>query len=227
LVPCVLVFLGRCWIVSFHQRGGDAGPVKRIEGILLAAGESRRMGFPKPLLRLNGETFLSHTAAAMLVAVDRLIIILGAHLEAVAAEVPADDRISVIENPDYRLGQLSSIKCGLRAVTAHADAAIIHLVDHPTVRSETYTRLVGEYKLSGKPIVVVQYGGRRGHPVLFDRSIFAELERTPVEVGARAVVRADNDRVMYAEVDDPGVLLDLDTPADLARAGLPTRVPSH
>jgi len=185
------------------------------------------MGFPKPLLRLNGETFLGHTATAMLGAVERLIIVLGAYLEAVSGAVRADDRISIIENPDYKLGQLSSIKCGLGAVTPQADAVVVHLVDHPTVRPETYTRLVGEYKLSGKPIVVARFGGRRGHPVLFDRSIFDELERTPVDVGARAVVNADNDRVIYVEVDDPGVLLDLDTPADLARAGLPTRVPSH
>jgi len=212
----------------FRQRGKDAGPVKskKIEGILLAAGESRRMGFPKPLLRLNGETFLTHIAGSMLVAVERLIIVLGAHLDAVAAAVPADDRVSMIENPDYRLGQLSSIKSGLRAVSAHADAAIVHLVDHPTVRPETFSQLADEYRLSGKPIVVVRCGGRRGHPVLFDRSIFDELQRAPIAVGARAVVKADNDRVSYVDVDDPGVLLDLDTPADLARAGLPSRVRS-
>jgi len=199
----------------------------KIEGILLAAGESRRMGFPKPLLRLNGETFLTHIAGSMLVAVERLIVVLGAHLDAVAAAVPADDRISVIQNPDYRLGQLSSIKRGLRAVSTSADAAIVHLVDHPTVRPETFRRLAGEYRLSRKPIVVVRCGGRRGHPVLFDRSIFDELQRAPIEGGARAVVKADNDRISYVDVDDPGVLLDLDTPADLMRAGLPSRVPSQ
>lgn len=185
------------------------------------------MGFPKPLLRLNGETFLTHTAGSMLVAVARLIIVLGAHFDAVAAAVPADDRISIIENSDYRLGQLSSIKCGLRAVAAHVDAAIVHLVDHPTVRPETFSRLAGEYELSGKPIVVARCSGRRGHPVLFDRSIFDELQRAPLEAGARAVVKADADRVIYVDVNDPGVLLDLDTPADLARAGIPSRVPSH
>jgi molybdenum cofactor cytidylyltransferase len=194
---------------------------KRIEGILLAAGESRRMGFPKPLLRLNGETFLNHIAASMLVTVERLIIVLGAHRDAVIAIVPADNRISVIDNPDYAMGQLSSIKAGLRAVSAQADAAIVHLVDHPTVLPETFGRLAADYQLSGKPILVTRCHGHRGHPVLFDRSVFDELQQAPIDVGARAVVKAKTDRVIYVDVDDPGVLLDLDTPADLEQAGLP------
>jgi molybdenum cofactor cytidylyltransferase len=201
--------------------GTQSVRTKRIEGILLAAGESRRMGFPKPLLRLNGETYLSHIAASMLVTVERLIIVLGAHRDAVMAVVPADKRISVIDNPNYAMGQLSSIKAGLRAVSAQADAAIVHLVDHPTVLPETFGRLAAEYQLSGKPILVARCRGHRGHPVLFDRSVFDELQQAPIEVGARAVVKANTDRVIYVDVDDPGVLLDLDTPADLAQAGLP------
>jgi molybdenum cofactor cytidylyltransferase len=193
----------------------------RIEGILLAAGESRRMGFPKPLLRLNGETFLSHIAASMLITVERLIIVLGAHRDAVMAAVPPDNRISVIDNPDYAMGQLSSIKAGLHAVSARADAAIVHLVDHPTVQPETFGRLAAEYQLSEKPILVAQCRGHRGHPVLFDRSVFDELQQAPIDVGARAVVKSKADRVIYVDVDDPGVLLDLDTPADLEQAGLP------
>ncbi|HJU11717.1 MAG TPA: nucleotidyltransferase family protein, partial [Candidatus Binataceae bacterium] len=198
---------------------------RQIEGILLAAGESRRMGFPKALLRLNGETLLSHIARAMLETVQRLIIVLGGHHDEIAAAVPADSRVSIVVNPDYKLGQLSSMKAGLRAVSERADAVIVHLVDHPTVLRETFRRVAAEYELSGKPIVVARSGGRGGHPVLFDRSVFDELLRAPLEVGARAVVKADPNRVNYFESHDPGVLLDLDTPADLARSGLPIQVP--
>lgn len=192
---------------------------KTLEGILLAAGESQRMGFPKPLLRLNGETFLAHISGSMLTVVERLVIVIGAYRDAVAAAVPVDDRIITVDNPDYKLGQLSSIKRGLRAVSAQADAAIVHLIDHPTVLAQTFRRLADEYATSGKPILVTRFSGRRGHPVLFDHSVFAELHRAPLEVGARAVVKAEEDRVNYVDVDDPGVLLDLDTPADLAAAG--------
>jgi len=194
---------------------------KLIEGILLAAGESRRMGFPKPLLRVNGETFIAHTAATMLTVAARLVVVLGAHCDIVAAALPADERISVVNNPDFRRGQLSSIKTALIAISPLAAAAVVHLVDHPTVRAETFRRLVDLHNVSGKPIVVTRYRGRRGHPVLFERAIFAELQSASLEVGARAVVNACPNRVAYADVDDPGVLLDLDTPADLARAGLP------
>jgi molybdenum cofactor cytidylyltransferase len=209
--------------IRFGQIEIGARVVKtnRIEGILLAAGESRRMGFPKPLLRLNGETFLSHVAASMLATVERLIIVLGAHRNAVMAAVPADHRISIVENPDYSMGQLSSIKAGLHSVSPQADAAIVHLVDHPTVLPKTFERLAAEYQLSGKPILVARFRGRRGHPVLFDRSVFDELQKASIDVGARAVVQANMERVIYVDVDDPGVLLDLDTPADLAHAGLP------
>ena len=179
------------------------------------------MGFPKPLLRLNGETFLAHVAGSMLAVVERLIIVLGAHRDAVAAAIPVHDRISAVENPDYRLGQLSSIKHGLRAVSIHADAAIVHLVDHPTVLAQTFGRLADEYARSHQPILVTRCDGRRGHPVLFDRSVFAELERAPLEIGARAVVKADEDRVVEVDVNDLGILLDLDTPPDLAAAGFP------
>jgi molybdenum cofactor cytidylyltransferase len=192
-----------------------------IEGILLGAGESRRMGFPKPLLRLGGETFLEHTAASMLSVVDRLIVVVGAHRDAVIEVVPADSRINIAENPHYMRGQLSSIKAGLLAISHSAAAVVVHLVDHPTVLPATFRLLTEEYALSGKPIVLARFQGRRGHPVLFDRSIFNELQQLPGEVGARAVVNASPDRVAYVDVDDPGVLLDLDTPADLARAGLP------
>ena len=193
----------------------------RIEGILLAAGESRRMGFPKPLLRLNGETFLSHIAATMLAVVERLVIVLGAHREAVIAAVPADKRISTVENPSYKLGQLSSIKTGLMAISARADAALVHLVDHPLVLPETFSLIAEEYNSSRKLIVVTRCEGRGGHPVLFDRATFNELQQAPLSAGARAVVKADATRLIHVDVDDPGVLLDLDTPADLARAGLP------
>ena len=148
------------------------------------------MGYPKPLLRLNGETFLAHIATTMLTAVGRLIIVLGAYRDSVRVAIPAQGRIATVENPNYQLGQLSSIKEGLRAISTEAEAVIVHLVDHPTVMPQTFRRLITEYETSGKPIVVARTLGHSGHPVLFDRSIFNELGQAPLELGARAVVRA-------------------------------------
>ena len=197
---------------------------REIDGILLAAGESRRMGYPKPLLRIGNESFLVHTAAIMLDVVDRLIIVLGAHAKRVRPAVPADSRIVVVENPHYERGQLSSLKVGLSAVSLTASAAIVHLADHPLVRRASFEALVAGYGRSGKPIIIARYEGRRGHPVIFARALFDELLSAPEDQGARVVVNADPSRVAYVDVDDAGVTTDLDTPADLERAGL--HVPS-
>jgi molybdenum cofactor cytidylyltransferase len=193
---------------------------KHLEGVILAAGESRRMGYPKPLLDIGGRTFIEHIAEAMLAVVPRLVIVIGAHRDRVRAAIPSDQRIAIVENPDYAQGQLSSLKVGLSTLQPDASGALVHLGDHPIVRMETFRAIVDSYSRTGKPIVIARHDGHRGHPVIFDRTVFAELQSAPEEDGARYVVNADASRVAYIDLPDPGVNLDLDTPADLARAGL-------
>lgn len=193
----------------------------RIVAILLAAGESRRMGYPKPLLRIGDESFVGRTTAIALNVTSTVVIVLGAHADRIRSAISSDSRIIVVENPDFKSGQLSSLKVGLAAALgAGADAVIVHLADHPLVSPATFRALLNNYGDPTHPIVVARYQGRRGHPVIFDRSVFAELMAAPEDQGARVVVNADPERVMYIDVDDPGVVLDLDTPADLAKAGL-------
>ncbi len=194
---------------------------RRLEGIILAAGESRRMGYPKPLLEIGGRTFVEQIAETMLAVVPRLVIVIGAHRDRVRAAIPRDARIAIAENPDYSRGQLSSLKVGLDAVQPDSAGAIVHLGDHPMVRVETFRAIVDSYNRTGKPIVIARHDGRRGHPVVFDRALFAEILSAPEKEGARYVVNADASRVAYVDLDDPGINLDLDTPADLACAGLP------
>jgi|SRR5579875_412260 molybdenum cofactor cytidylyltransferase len=193
----------------------------RIEGILLAAGESRRMGYPKPLLQIDHESFISRSAHLMLKVVPRLIIVLGAHAERIRAVIPADPRIVVVDNPRWQAGQLSSLKAGLGALSPDADALMVHLADHPLVLQSTFERVIEQFAAGRASIVIARHAGKRGHPVIFSRALIGELRDAPEEQGARCVVNRDPSRVMYVDVDDPGVNLDLDTPADLARAGLP------
>ncbi|HZC46036.1 MAG TPA: nucleotidyltransferase family protein, partial [Candidatus Acidoferrum sp.] len=193
----------------------------QIEGIMLAAGESRRMGYPKPLLEVGGRPFVEHIAETMLAVVPRLVIVIGAHRERVRAAIPRDERIAIVENPNYLRGQLSSLKVGLGAMRPESAAALVHLGDHPMVRVETFRAVVDTYNRTGKPIVIARHDGHRGHPVIFDRTLFDELLSAPEEEGARYVVNADPSRIAYVDLPDPGINLDLDTPSDLARAGLP------
>jgi molybdenum cofactor cytidylyltransferase len=193
---------------------------QHLEGIILAAGESRRMGYPKPLLNIGGCTFIEHIAETMLAMVPRLVIVLGAHRERIRAAIPRDARIMIVENPNHTLGQLSSLKVGLTAIRPDAAAALVHLADHPMVRAETFQGIIDSYDRTSKPIVIARHDGHRGHPVIFDRSMFSELLSAPEEEGARHVVNADESRVAYVDLPDPGINLDLDTPAELTRAGL-------
>lgn len=89
---------------------------RHLEGIILAAGESRRMGYPKPLLRIGGRTFIEQIAETMLAVVPRVVIVLGAHRDRVRAAIAHDARIAIVENADYLRGQLSSVKVGLSAI---------------------------------------------------------------------------------------------------------------
>jgi molybdenum cofactor cytidylyltransferase len=191
-----------------------------VEGVLLAAGESRRMGYPKPLLKIADRTFLEHTCAAMLTAVESLIVVLGARADEVRRAIPDEPRIRAVENPNFARGQLSSLQVALSAASCEAAAILVHLVDHPTVSATTFQRVVDEYMRTRQPIVIARYRGRRGHPVLFARALFEELKAVPEDEGARVVVNADPARVHYVELDDPGVLRDLDTPQDLLDLGL-------
>ena len=86
---------------------------------------------------------------------------------------------------------------------------------------ETFQAIADFYNQLGNQIVIARHEGYRGHPVIFDRAIFGELQSAPEEEGARHVVDADASRVAYVDLNDPGINLDLDTPSDLARAGLP------
>ncbi|MBI3758318.1 MAG: nucleotidyltransferase family protein [Deltaproteobacteria bacterium] len=180
------------------------------------------MGYPKPLLRIDTESFIARTTALALSVANRLVIVLGAHASRIRPAIELNPQITMVENPHYERGQLSSLKVGLaEAIRANADAVIVHLADHPLVLRATFRALVDEYGKTTRPIIVARCDGRRGHPVLFDRTVFGELMAAPEDQGARVVVNADMARVLYVDVADPGIVLDLDTPADLASAGLP------
>jgi molybdenum cofactor cytidylyltransferase len=178
------------------------------------------MGFPKPLLKIDDETFIAHTAHAMLAVVRPLVVVLGAYAERIRPAVPRGEGIAIVENPAFARGQLSSLKVGLGAIPPQCEAAMVHLADHPTVRPRTFSAVAREYHRTDGQIVIARYAGRRGHPVIFARALFQELVAAPEEQGARFVVNADPGRIVYVDIEDPGVTLDLDTPDDLRNAGL-------
>ena len=178
------------------------------------------MGFPKPLLEIHGRTFVEHLATLLLETVEHVTVVVGAEADRVRRAIPHDPRISTVLNPDYSRGQLSSLKVALPLIGPGIDAAMVHLCDHPLIRSDTVRELVDAFRAKPSAIVVPRYRERRGHPVIFPRLVFAELMSAFDEQGARVVVNRDENRVRYVEVEDPGICLDLDTPEELERTGL-------
>jgi molybdenum cofactor cytidylyltransferase len=189
-----------------------------IPGIVLAAGRSARMGRPKAALRLGpaGPTFAAAAVAALRGGgIDRVVVVAGAHPEAVREALSGVTGVELVENPHWPSGQLSSLLAGLAAVDGPDVAAVaVSLVDVPLVRPATVAALVAAWRASGAPVVRPALGDRHGHPVIFDRSTFAALRAAPPEIGAKAVIAAHRAAVLDLAVDDPGALRDVDTPGE-------------
>ena len=191
------------------QNSKDRNP--RIDAILLAAGESRRMGFQtSPQLGVGAKTFIARTLRLILPAVERIVIVLGAHAERIRATIPGDARITIVKIPTTSTAALVSSR-SVSAARARSSAAMVHLADHPG-RPEQPSWPSPDLSPHARTDRDCAPRRSRGHPAIFDRSIFPELLAAPLSEGARVVVNATLSRIVYTDVDDPGVALDLDIP---------------
>lgn len=194
-----------------------------IGAIVLAAGRSSRMGRPKAALPLgrSGDTVLSRGVGSLLAAgVPRVVVVAGAHPEPVRDAVGHhDSRVTIVDHPGWRDGQLSSLLRGLDALeTPVLEAVLMTLVDVPLVAPDTTRRLMRAWRQSAAPIVRPARGEDHGHPVLFDRRLFSELRAADPARGAKPVVHAHAHELLNVPVADEGAFLDLDTPEDYERA---------
>jgi molybdenum cofactor cytidylyltransferase len=176
--------------------------------IILAAGESRRMGRPKAFLRFRNGTFLSTIAATLGLRCSPVIAVFGFDA-ARCMETAGPLRIQAVENPDYQLGMLTSLQAGLRAVPKESDAVLFTLVDHPAISLSTVDALLR----SGTKIAIPRFEGKRGHPVLIRREIVSEFLLEPPASKVRDVIDRHAHEIEYIEVADPGISDDIDDPA--------------
>jgi molybdenum cofactor cytidylyltransferase len=194
-----------------------------LAAIILAAGESSRMGRPKALLAApDGLPFVARLVRTFAAAgIPDVVVVAGADYLAIEAVLVADElgvAPRVVVNPDPSRGQLSSLWVGLDVVESLApEAALVTLVDIPMTKVSTVRSVVAAWTKARPPISRPQFGDRHGHPVLFDRSVFAELRRAPLTEGAKAVIHAHAPQVLNVDVDDEGCVADVDTPEDYAR----------
>ena len=178
-------------------------------GLILAAGESRRMGSPKALLDYRGETFLDRLIRLLAARCSPVIVVLGAAAEEIRSR--AEGTATFVLNPDFRLGQTSSLQCGLRGVPAECEGVLLTLVDHPAVSPETIDSLLDSPV--GDLVRVPRYQGVRGHPVWLSRELIPEFLALSSGEAARDVVRRHAGQTAFVDVNDPGVVADIDDPA--------------
>jgi len=196
-----------------------SGPVD-VAALVLAAGQGRRMGGPNKLLaEIDGRSLVRGAAEAALGSRASSVTVVTGH-EPRAIEMALDGLPVVFRfNPDYRDGLSTSLRSGIAALPADADAVLVLLADMPLVTAALIDRLIEAFEAGAKaPIVVPTFGGRRGNPVLWPRRFFAELMQVEGDVGARHLIGAHAGEIVEVEIGEAAAL-DLDTPEALASRG--------
>lgn len=185
-----------------------------IWSVILAAGESRRMGTQKLLLPYGGTTVVEAVVRAALDSkVDAALVVVGSDRNKVR-EALRSYPVTFAVNRDYRLGMLSSIQAGFNALPGEAEAAVLLLGDQPAIPSEVIDDLVCNYRENSRGIVIPVHAGRRGHPVLVTAAYKQEILGLDPSVGLRQLVRAHPEDILEVEVSSSAVLKDMDSPED-------------
>lgn len=187
----------------------------RISGVVLAAGESRRIGGTKQLLKFRESTILGQVIAnARGSLLDEIIVVLGHDATEIQSRVNLAG-VKVVLNDNYKQGQGSSLKVGLSHVSKRSHAAMFLLGDQPLVDECLINEVIRGYGDSLKPIVIPVFAGRRGNPVVIGRELFGELAATAKgDAGARVLFNHHADIIHHLEIDSRFIHVDVDTPED-------------
>ena len=192
------------------------GEPEMISAILLAAGESRRMGEFKQLLRLGEKSFVEHCVDNLLGSRVSEVIVVTGHRDLEVRRVVGDRTVRFAHNLDFKSGMSSSIKCGVRAVSETTRACLLALVDQPQIGADVINGVIDTY-VAPTLIVIPTYEGKRGHPILLDLRLKEEILAMDPEQGLRQVVRAHQDNLAHVEVSSRAVLEDCDVLEDYER----------
>jgi molybdenum cofactor cytidylyltransferase len=193
--------------------------MKPLAAAIFAAGESRRMGRPKALVPLDGLTFVEHLLAATRhPRISIVRVVLGSNAETIRAELGLDQD-AVVVNENWELGQLSSVQAAIRSLPPGTTGGLLLCpVDHPLITQRLVSQLIAEFDTNRNLIVIPTHLGRRGHPVIFHHSLYAELLAASLDVGARQVVWAHPGEIAEVATDEAGVILNLNDPETLKEA---------
>ncbi len=189
-----------------------------IVGIILSAGESKRMGTPKQLLPW-GKTFIlqqviDNAAASRL---GKILLVLGSRADEIASKITLSPKTSIVINHHFKDGMGSSVKCGVKNAPADSEAFMLLLGDQPFITPAIIDLVLDDYQNNNRGIVIPVYHGKRGHPVIFDAKYQQELLAIAAQ-GARVVVNNHSPDILEVHLDAPEILTDIDTPQDYQKA---------
>ena len=188
-----------------------------IWALILAAGESKRMGKPKLLLPFGEKTIIETVIGNVVKSkVDKVFVVLGSGWKKIEKKI-RDYPVKIIVNPHYERGMLSSVQEGFQALPQDTQAVLVVLGDQPAVSSDIINKIIDAFKKTRKGIVVPVYKGNRGHPVLMDMKYRDEVEKLSPEVGLRGIVYNHPEDVLEVEVATPSILKDIDNAGNYKR----------
>lgn len=193
-------------------------PEAPVAAVILAAGDAKRMGQLKQLLPFNGQPMVRRVTEAVCTAgLAQTVAVVGAQADDVQRAL-AGLPVEIIVNEAWREGMSTSLRAGLRALRPDIRAVLVVLADQPALTPTLLRVLVDRYRATGAPLIAPFYHGRRGNPVLFDRSLLPELLAVTGDQGGREVIARHQEEMEQLKVDDPAVILDVDTAQDLEEA---------
>ncbi|MCH7918865.1 MAG: nucleotidyltransferase family protein [Planctomycetes bacterium] len=188
-----------------------------IAAVVLAAGQSRRMGTQKLLLPWGPSSVIGHIVDQLLeTSLSHVCVVVGRDADRVTAAL-ADRPVAWVTNPQPQGDMLSSLRCALRVLPVDCEAALVVLGDQPRITAALVEDLLQAYDTCAQEILVPFYRGRRGHPMLFSRRYFEEVMTQYEGLGLRGLLQAHGPEVCEWPVSIPAVLMDMDTPRDYQR----------
>jgi molybdenum cofactor cytidylyltransferase len=191
---------------------------KQTAGVILAGGSSTRFGRTKQLLKLNDKYLIDYVLSAALESeLDHVVLVLGHDHQNILQALEnrtTQERLQVVINHRYLEGQSRSLQAGLQKIRQAFPAVMFLLGDQPLLASNTIDYMLDRYRHSGKDICVPVCKGKRGNPTIFNRILYDQLMAIEGDIGARDIIRANPERVLYLELDDPLSFFDIDSRKD-------------
>jgi molybdenum cofactor cytidylyltransferase len=189
-----------------------------ITPVILAAGGSMRMGYPKALLPLESGCFLTWIlSVAQNAGLGKPIVVLGKNAQEIQSRI-GKRQIDILINPDPERGQLSSIQLALSSLRPECMGAVIWPVDQPLVSVSLVDNLTRKFLDSSSLIAYPMYGETRGHPAIFHRDLFQEFMEAPLDEGPKRIISSHLEDTVFLPTDEPGTVYDFDTPSDYEAA---------